>query len=517
MKRAVRRNTMVFIAVVMFICVIVIVLQNFSSLENIVGHKNQPSCKDCNIVFISLDTCGAKRMSCGGSLRDTTPNLCQFGEENTLFTHAYSNATWTLPSHVSMFTGLYPSHHQVNTSNQDILNSNIPFLPEILQEHGYETLLFMPQDDFSLPIDKVYNRGITSIISDGYGTPEYFKQALDRLVQNNKEKKKTFIFFHTYACHSPYVIEGNIKKYTNDFIPSIPITSEDVFYPFTKGFYEMLLTWLSDDALRGRWNDKEINITRLYQMLQSASGFEDAKRRFPEFVSRAELSFNELKVFYEQYYYWNTIDGNDKRQTEYIQALYDQNLYSLDATLGVSLQEYFHTEGLKDNTIVIVTADHGEEFGEHGSLGHQTVYDTILQVPLMIHIPYGSPRRVEENVQSVDLVPTIMDVLGIPQSYKMDGISVLPLLVGNLIHSRVSIADEIDESTHIKVFREGDWKVLTKQYDGSFFPYALYNTRGDPSENNNLIGINMSRVASIIKQYIKETGEVIPFSISGKF
>ena len=74
---------------------------------------NKPICDHCNVILISLDTLGANHLPCYGYERNTSPNLCNFAKENVFFTNAFSNASWTLPSHFSIFTSLYPNHHNM--------------------------------------------------------------------------------------------------------------------------------------------------------------------------------------------------------------------------------------------------------------------------------------------------------------------------------------------------------------------------------------------------------------------
>src|SRR4029078_11710125 len=79
-------------------------------------------CPNCNVILVSVDTLGSNHLPCYGYYRNTAPNLCKFANDNVLFFHSYSNASWTLPSHFSMFTALYPKHHGVNEDN-DVLGS----------------------------------------------------------------------------------------------------------------------------------------------------------------------------------------------------------------------------------------------------------------------------------------------------------------------------------------------------------------------------------------------------------
>ena len=127
--------------------------------------KQNPLCKDCNIVWISLDTLSAKHLPCYGYPRNTAPNLCKFAQENIRFANAYSNSFWTLPSSVSEFTGLYPETHKVITYN-DVLNGNTPFLPQILQKNGYTTLFGVPLENPAIPVKNALNRGIDKYLNE---------------------------------------------------------------------------------------------------------------------------------------------------------------------------------------------------------------------------------------------------------------------------------------------------------------------------------------------------------------
>lgn len=172
-------------------------------------------CKDCNVIVVSLDTLSGTHVPCYGYARNTAPNLCAFAAKNILFTHAYGNATYTLPGHVSMFTGLYPHTHAVTQAKTDRLSADTPFLPSILKQNGYSTLFYMPKTPH-LPRDLVYNRGIDVYLDADEKT---WTEAEELFEQKVSEGKKTFLFLHTYAVHPPFREDGRPNIYTSDSMP----------------------------------------------------------------------------------------------------------------------------------------------------------------------------------------------------------------------------------------------------------------------------------------------------------
>jgi len=478
-------------------------------VAKMVQQSQKPLCKDCHVLLISLDTLGAKHLPCYGYDRDTAPNLCAFAKENIFFEKAYAHSNDTLLSHVSIFTGLYPSNHQVLVPNADALSRNIPFLPEILQHHGYETVFYMPPNDDYLPIDLVYNRGITEINTDGYDSENYFDKAWKQLADNNKAGKKTFLFFHTYYVHDPYFIEDRPKLYTSEIFLDIPLKVKDVFYPhFTKAFYEFFVQELEIAMKQRQFGFRTESMKNVFNAIKDKP-FDEAEIAFEKALESENISKDYFTSFYYTFFYFYRLDKEDFSQVEYLKSLYDQKIHELDETLLAKVIQAVNSSSFKDKLVVIITADHGEAFMEHGSLSHSTLHEEILKVPLIMYMPGKQAITVKDPVQSVDLFPTVLDFLGISSTYALDGVSLLPFLNSYTIfrenRNRLIIIDDKNKGgTQQKVFLKIPWKVFSLKEGDNYIPYELFNIENDPDEKNNVLTSNMNIATDIIQSYKRD-------------
>ena len=471
---------------------IFLLVSNQTVFELLKTPKTKPLCQDCNIIMISLDTLGAKHLPCYGYSRDTAPNLCKFANENILFKNAFSNASWTLPSHVSIFTSLYPSYHKFIGDYYDpfgfgnnfcaALSSLPPFLPEILQKNGYETYFYIPMDYSLLTVAQ---RGVTKITfsgGEGSGDLSYFNDALNSFLANVKEGKKTFTFLHTYAVHAPYFIENKEKIYTTDNLDNIPLSWEELMsLPFTEDFYQALLI----KAALYKEDD-------FYKELKKAKTLGEAEK-----ILNNQGTGRIRKAYYDYYYYLNKkIFINDKRHIEYLQALYDQRIHELDDFIGKTLIPFLENPAIKNNTMVIITSDHGEEFMEHGAFDHSTLYETNVRVPLIFSVPGVTKKTITTQVQSVDIVPTLLDVVGISrEEYLFQGYSLVDVIQKNTNINRLLFAGGyLNESNTI---RKDNWKLFLIKERERYLLYELYDTVADPDESNNLLTTRMDIVNKI--------------------
>jgi len=494
------------VLLILLICLYVCI---WKSKGNIFSLNQTSVCKDCNVLLISLDTCGADHMSTYGYERDTTPNLTELAKKGILFQNAHVNANWTLPSHVSIFTGLFPLHHKVREAGVDVLDASIPLLPEVLQQHGYETVFYAPDNQENIPEKQVYSRGITRWnklpIKWHVSDVKSFQMALDELKKNIEENKKTFMFYHTYACHGPYIPEDEPLLYANVPDAFLPFRSEDVDgAPFSESFWKYVLVGLEKDMKEGNVKIAPIEVKNLYQQLRNAANFDEAKRIYD--AAADQEMFGERDLFGKyvwEFGYENKIDENNPKHVEYLRALYDQGVHSMDEHILGLLRKTIDNGALPKNTVIVITADHGEEFMEHGELLHMTIYDNNTRVPLVVLAPDIQPNVITEHVQSTDIFPTILDVVGIPNRYTFDGLSLSPLIYNQTLGDRLILA-ETNWNTHplsLSV-RNGDWKLfLFREADDPLRPYALYNTKTDPSEKNNIISQQMKRVKEMVKQF----------------
>lgn len=391
---------------------ILIMTRNNALLRSLLPKRSSNIlCPNCNVLLVSLDTCSAQHMPCYGYGRQTTPNFCLFSKENIFFSNSFANSTRTLPSRVSLFTGLLPSHHGIVASWLGYLPNSIPLLSDELHKHGYETLFHTPADDPAVSPQRVFKRGMSELIRAGYDSDTYIDKALETLQQNSHEGKKTFLTFHTYTCHEPYYatddklyINGNFSKVQKQFgkVPNI----------FSEEFYKYLLEQLPIAISERDYNDETPVVNQFYNYLKSASDYHDALSKLPN-AKRLLGIYGDyiLNDNYWNYYFYNAIDAHDKQQMEYLTDLYDQRLHELDANVISKIRSAMMHTPLKDNTIVIITSEHGQEFGEHGTFGHGRLYDLNIKVPLMIRIPRTKPMTISDNVEGVDIMPTVLEHL----------------------------------------------------------------------------------------------------------
>lgn len=468
-----------------------------NSLRNILISKlfGQPYCKDCNVILISLDTLSANHLPCYGYERNTAPNLCKFGKENIMFKNMYSNSSWTLPSHVSIFTGLYPGNHKVNIPNKASLSPKIPFLPEIIQNFGYKTYFFM-EGGSSLPEDKVYNRGIDKNIVVS-SNPKDWDKGLKQLAENQEKKIKTFIFFHTYWTHAPYFLENKERKFyttENKESPRFPISNNELLDCsdwFLKYFEESLKHDLDVHYWDEKKHEKYMDIYKKIQKLKKASPSSVKS------ICRDKYDM-EYIVIYMTLSFQHRINTNDKEQVADLINSYDSKIRELDEYMQ-NIVNFVMNSSLKNNTIIIFTSDHGEEFGEHGKLGHgNNLYDTSLKVPFIMYVPGQNKREIMSLTQSVDITPTLLRLIGITQRFRFDGSDIF----GSSLDSRYILAELIYDEIrpYIGVIRNNFWKLHYKVIDKKKKPLELYQKQINPMEKNNVIFKNEDIVNILLKK-----------------
>lgn len=340
-----------------------------------------------NVLLIVMDDVRACSMSLYGHTRPTTPRLEELAQSGVRFDSARSTAPWTLPSHASMFTGQWPNRLSVEWDSG--LDETHPTLAEFLGEHGYATAGFVAntyycnsrygldrgfaryQDFLENEIVSLFEIVRSSSLGKGVltllGYPMRFapgdvdsrktaatinQNALNWLSQRPADRP-FFLFLNYYDAHSP-------------FIPP-----EEATQRF---------------GLCALHRDKQIEILkRAHQLKLSATPSSHAER------DQLQRQANDLRL-----------DG------------YESSIAYLDEQLGQLFQE-LRNQGLLENTLVIVTSDHGEHFEERGFSGHgHSLYRREIHVPLLIFPPDAPDRRVvPEAVSLCNLPATIVEMLGL--------------------------------------------------------------------------------------------------------
>ncbi|MEO6954600.1 MAG: sulfatase-like hydrolase/transferase [Polyangia bacterium] len=188
--------------------------------------------------------------------------------------------------------------------------------------------------------------------------------------------------------------------------------------------------------------------------------------------------------------------------TKGLEEKYDGEVAFADKYVGMMLAA-LDKAGLEKNTIVVLMSDHGEAFGEHKVFGErmffhgQTLYDELLRVPLVIHVPGIAPRRVSDPVMLIDLGPTLLDLVGRPAPKSMMGRSLVPALLGQPLPAVPVIAEMLTAPSWQHKWRavvDAGWKLLDKQSEGSL---ELYDLPHDPTEQKNLAETETERVKKL--------------------
>jgi arylsulfatase A-like enzyme len=390
-----------------------------------------------NIILICLDALRADHLSTMGYQRETTPVLDKIASEGVLFTQAFSQSGFTLPSHKSFLSGYYPQlfDYYSNTKTAELkkLTGQIPLIQHYLKSRGYYNVAFTggvfvgASFGFYSGFD-LYNQ----IINQMRGTADEkeggrickdsgFDNAIEWLRENGKGGP-FFMFLHTYGIHASYA----------------PPPEYDALFE-TEG--------------------------------KSKLG--------PTIARKILWDFNE-GISPE-----GSISSDDIEQ---IKLIYDRGIRWIDDKVG-GLYNCIDSLGILDNTILIILSDHGEEFYEHGKFEHKRLYEQDLHVPLIIRSPRLFPKgkTIGTKVELVDVVPTLFDILGIKPKPPIVGRSLVPIIRGAGGEAQRREGRPIFGSQREwKSVRLGDYKYHV--LDGDPAREMLFNLREDPLEQNNLIG-----------------------------
>jgi len=330
-----------------------------------------------------MDTVGAKRCSLYGHPRETTPGLQRLAAEGVLYRHCFAPAAWTVPSHVSLFSGLNPGRHGCNT--QDFhYPGNFYVLPEILQQAGYRTVAISS------------NYLISRSCNFHYGFNEFYEMDL------------------LFNSDSFYDMRRSIKdaadSYKSDLAEIIFITKSS----FKNHYYSYPIRHLMDRIYRKLGGDlinKSSHATE--RSIRISKKVIKNYREQPFFLF---INFMEAHQKYNPPKKYNNILRTGQPHDDISELLYDQEIAYLDNRL-LDLYTFLEKQGLKDQTLFIVTSDHGEAFGEHGFWGHiKSLHNEMTHIPLIVKYPasFGQKGETGKLVQLHDLFATLLEVVGAP-------------------------------------------------------------------------------------------------------
>jgi arylsulfatase A-like enzyme len=388
-----------------------------------------------NILLVSIDTLRADHVHSYGYWRPTTPRLDQLATRGVRFTDCTVQSPYTLPSHVSIFSGQCPSVHGVQEAGRAISAARTPMLARILSQRGWTTRAFT---------------------AGGFVSPVFgFAEGFDGYSNIDPLRDDSSPHFQALLSQQPETISADLVR---EYGP------------------ERVKEWITDHA------DEPFF---LFLHTYAVHDFDPP----PGYLDRfADPDTSDLKDFMP-YMDWRYITehGISDEDLAHIVRHYDAALLYVDEVIGEVL-DHLETQGLRENTIVVVTSDHGKELVERGIIGHGvTLYEEMVRVPLIIDRPGGEPGVVNRPVMSIDIAPTLLGLLGLPIDPRMQGVD----LFADSIPERTIWSEVVDPLAHKYCLREQGWKLIHDPEEREVLfpspgPWELFSLSDDPEEKANL-------------------------------
>jgi arylsulfatase A-like enzyme len=423
------------------------------------------------VVLVSLDTTRADHLSVYGYAKNTSPSLEAFAAGATLYTNAEAAADMTLPSHASMFTGVYPSWHgaHVYSSSPQLvrgLDDKLPTLAGMLSAKGYFAAGVAANTVFLKPHWGL-SRGFSSFtslspVSTNAGGRYYLRFALRQLLSLAMTTADFDAFFRR---------AGDVN--------------EDAYRILDRESWQKHSFFLFVNYMDAHW--PYLPPTRFLDRFSAARHLLDP---YQQNVARAKAIRTHNP----------TIPAMAQ-----LGAQYDAGIACEDEAFG-GLMQRLKDEGVYDQALVIVTGDHGEAFGERGLVGHGTsVYADQIHVPLLIKYPHQTaPAVVGAAVSHVDILPTVMDTLGYTTPAYVQGRNLRDLegLANRQIVSESFPSMVVSGSNRTeRALRRGDMKLVLSTSGKR----ELYDVSSDPNELHNLAPGAYPQAASLessLRQWI---------------
>lgn len=405
-----------------------------------------------------------------GYSRVTTPNLDTLAGNSLIFDNAFSHASWTLPESVSIYTGLYPYQHGVmKRRDGSSLSKNTPTLVDYFNNNGYTTAAFTGGFDYN-PAFGVTGRFQTYDECASGQEKSYPRQSGPRVKEDTSE------LYGSLRCTAPKAIEWLNKNSDKKFF--LHVQGFDAHCPFVDEKHN-----LYDSGYKGNADFTKC----LWTPAETPPRVIDGKTYY------SVISANERIL----------ISEDDVR---HLVALYDSSIAASDGYIG-DLLDSVKKLGLEGKTIVIFTSEHGDMLGKNGRFMRGgpmrgTFYDDVLHVPLLVKLPGVGAKRLNGLVAHIDLMPTVLDLVGIRSNAKIEGKSLRPLIFGGAIVNKFIYAgsffapDEsntfFDRDSSVDVARSLEWKIIREtiwnkgESNNQTVNTELYNIASDNQEINNV-------------------------------
>ncbi len=422
------------------------------------GGQRRPTPGAPNVVLVSIDSLRHDHLSCYGYARATSPNIDRLAAEGVRFDQAISTTSWTLPAHAALFTGLYDSAHGLVDNDLRLSEEHVT-LAEVLGANGWRTAGFFGgpylHPTFGLAQGFESYQSCMTALPDTLGEEAVRGDSRAKHAKSHgdvtgprtlEEVRKWLDGNLAGGGGKPFFLFLHLWDVHHDFLPP-------------KEYVELF-----DPGYQGPLTGKDF----LFDPLISP---------------RMEL-----------------------REFEHLLALYDAEIRFTDYILGQILAE-LERRGAAENTLVVVTADHGEEFFEHKGKGHQrTLYDEVVRIPLIFHWEgrFGAKdkqaRTVAQQVRIIDVMPTILTLCGIQRRPAMLGRDLTPLLLGGELPDEPALCELLVDERLAWALRTPTLKAIRVP---ASTPGAGFYLDADPKELAP-IGADSPQVAQALERLDRE-------------
>lgn len=401
-----------------------------------------------NVVIVMVDTLRADHMSAYGYERETTPFISRFASQGFVFEHARSQASCTFPSVNSLLSSRNPAIFTRQEVDHLGIPEEYPSIAEILKEHGYRTIAVSAS-----PIVRA--------------TPSDFNPigGFDR-------------GFDTFVEDTLWRPGGQVNHAITRELDSV----EEPFF------------------LYAHYMDPHGPYRPPERYNKQFAGEYDG-HRFIRHGNPVPIG----KMLYKNGPYFEITD----RDIQHLVDLYDDEIRYFDGVFR-RLIKNLEDRDLLDNTLIIISSDHGEEFLEHGHIKHcRGVWDTVTRVPLIFRFPgVDGGQRFGNAVQNLDIVPTILDYLEIePEGLDLEGTSLLPLLEGREPSRTFAFSDQ-------REYRSADDGRFHLILDGEDGKVTLFDLRADPGEQSDLFRTDhpeAKKLSDALNGWLTDTGQLMRF------
>lgn len=424
------------------------------------------------VVLISLDTLRADHLGSYGYESFTSPRLDEFAMGGVLFEDVSSTAPWTLPAHASILTGLSPWRHGVVSSKAG-LSAEIETLADWFNEAGWKTstivnTLWLSRETYGLTQEFTDYLAVKRSNYKQIGpSSDITDEAIAQLQKQGGAS--LFLFIHYYDIHADYA--------------ALP------------AYERLLVEPYEGEADGSAWQLMRANFAPAH-IAACVENFDSGQCEFgSQDIPRRIDSNMEAVVF-------------DEDDIAHITQRYNAGIRQTDAELGRLLSFIEDYEGAEE-TLVLITSDHGEEFMEHGRVDHfLTMYQETLRVPLLLRGP-GVPvaERFNVPVSLIDIAPTLLSLTALPIPEDLEGFDLSTLWRGESelnwearpLYGEASGGLEYERWTPgaypvYRSVRMGDLKLIERQMGDEDATYELFDLRTDPKEKIDLSNIRSAQV-----------------------